>query len=479
MIREIEAIEYNENVFNENYTIPPINYSDAENENDVKNVTNLVGRQICWVDNGGQRHSRLYLSWSYPERLPYQRFTIFLSRDNGITYTTAGSAINMYFECDTEVDTEYYVKVITVNHLRSSTGTITKVTVGSDEPPNAVRKLNVEKMANGTRRYWWDFTYPDPNDIAGFRMKYTQGTVLNWETGIPVQDGLIVTQPYETQTVCQGVHAVMIKTVDNAGNESADFAYCILDMGDLIEQNVLYHKEYSDNSWAEVTHNAYLERNNYLYPKNNEYRWTSASKYKWCKADDYEWRNNWQAYTVTAEFTAPVSGQFWLKYDIEGPAIVYYREILGDAAWDDKNEAAWTDEDAAVWSIENEMWKQYSDRIEISAGDILQLRIVALNSENEETIVKSFGVYIDVPDRNEHFENLEIPIEGRELPIVTPCYHTTAVHIDAVEGDSSGVILQPLITSRNPCVVKLIDQNGNYVAGTVDISWQGYIKEMV
>lgn len=479
MIREIEAIEYNENVFNENYTIPPINYSDAENENDVKNVTNLVGRQICWVDNGGQRHSRLYLSWSYPERLPYQRFTIFLSRDNGITYTTAGSAINMYFECDTEVDTEYYVKVITVNHLRSSTGTITKVTVGSDEPPNAVRKLNVEKMANGTRRYWWDFTYPDPNDIAGFRMKYTQGTVLNWETGIPVQDGLIVTQPYETQTVRQGVHAVMIKTVDNAGNESADFAYCILDMGDLIEQNVLYHKEYSDNSWAEVTHNAYLERNNYLYPKNNEYRWTSASKYKWSKADDYEWRNDWQAYTVTAEFTAPVSGQFWLKYDIEGPAIVYYREILGDAAWDDKNEAAWTDEDAAVWSIENEMWKQYSDRIEISAGDILQLRIVALNSENEETIVKSFGVYIDVPDRNEHFENLEIPIEGRELPIVTPCYHTTAVHIDAVEGDSSGVILQPLITSRNPCVVKLIDQNGNYVAGTVDISWQGYIKEMV
>lgn len=125
------------------------------------------------------------------------------------------------------------------------------------------------------------------------------------------------------------------------------------------------------------------------------------------------------------------------------------------------------------------MWKQYSDRIEISAGDILQLRIVALNSENEETIVKSFGVYIDVPDRNEHFENLEIPIEGRELPIVTPCYHTTAVHIDAVEGDSSGVILQPLITSRNPCVVKLIDQNGNHVAGIVDISWQGYMKEML
>lgn len=480
MVREIEAIEYNENVFNENYTIPPMNYSDSDADSGVvQNVTNLTGRQISWMDNGGQLHARMYLSWSYPERLPYQRFTVFLSSDNGLTYFTAGSAINMYFDCSTEVDTEYYVKVVTVNHLRNSTGTIVKVAAGSDEPPSAVRKLNVEKMANGVRRYWWDFTYPDPNDIAGFRMKYTQGATLNWDTGIPVQDGLIVTQPYETQTVRQGVHAVMIKTVDNAGNESADFAYCILDMGDLLEQNVLYRKDYSADNWKLVNHNAYLDRDGYLYPKNTVYRWAEQGKYKWSKPEALEWKNHWQAYTITAEFTAPVSGQFWLKYEIDGPAIVYYREVLGSPAWDSDDAPAWSNEDSMTWSAENEMWKQYSDRVEVSAGDMLQVKIAARNGENEKTILKALTVYIDVPDRNEHFEDLTIPVNGCELPIATPHYHTTAVHIDAVQGDSSGVMLQPIIVSKNPCIVKLVNQNGENVSGTVDISWQGYIEEVL
>ena len=102
-----------------------------------------------------------------------------------------------------------------------------------------------------------------------------------------------------------------------------------------------------------------------------------------------------------------------------------------------------------------------------------------MNNNNEKTIVKALTVYIDVPDRNEHFEDLTIPINGCELPIVTPHYHTTAVRIDAVQGDSSGTILQPIIISRNPCVVKLVNQNGETVSGTVDISWQGYVEEVL
>lgn len=479
MVREIEAIEYSEDVFNENYTIPPMNYSDADDENDVRNVTNLTGRQINWKDSSGQRHARLYLSWSYPERMSYQRFTIFLSSDNS-SYVTAGSSINMYFETEVNFDTTYLVKVVTVNHLRNSTGTTIKVEPGTDEPPADVKALSVEKMSSGLRRYWWEFTYPDPDDIAGFRMKYTQGTTLNWENGIPVQDGLITSQPYETQTVRQGVHAVMIKAVDNAGNESVNFAYCLLDMGDLLEQNVLYYKDYAANNWVETTHNGYLETDGYLYPVNNTDMWESAASYRWDNADAAAWSNNWQPYTVTAEFTAPVSGQMWLKYDIDGPAIVYYREVLDTAAWNSDDAPAWISADTPAWELDEvKLWKQYSDRINITAGDEIQIQIVALDNNNEKTVVKGLSVYIDVPDRNEHFEDLTIPATGLELPIVTPHYHTTAVHIDSVQGGSSTTILQPVIVSRNPCVVKLINQSGEAVAGTVDISWQGYVEEVL
>lgn len=481
MVREIEAIEYNENVFNENYTIPPMNYSDSEiDTSDVSNVMNLNGNQLVWMDSGGVRHSRLYLTWQYPDRQPYQRFDVFLSSGNNGYYQLAGSTTTMYFETDTAVGQEYYVKVVTVGTVRTSSGAITKVAAGLDSKPPDIKSLSVEKMSSGLRRYWWDFTYPEPNDIAGFKMKYIQGTILNWGNGIPVQDGLITSQPYETQTVRQGIHAVMIKAVDNAGNESQNFAYCLLDMGDLLEQNVLYHKDYAVNQWSDVIHNGYLEPDGFLYPVNTINMWNSESNLRWEKQDFYVWENNWQPYTVSAEFTALVSGQMWLKYDIEGPAIVYYREILETSAWDSTDSPAWADAEENSWELdEGKIWKQYSDRINIKAGDELQIKIVALNNNNEKTIVKALTVYIDVPDRNEHFEDLTIPINGCELPIVTPHYHTTAVRIDAVQGDSSGTILQPIIISRNPCVVKLVNQNGENVAGTVDISWQGYVEEVL
>lgn len=480
-IRTITALEYSAAVFDENYAVPDINYSmAAAATGDVSNVMNLNGNQLVWMDSGGVRHSRLYLTWQYPDGQPYQRFDVFLSSGNNGYYQLAGSTTTMYFETDTAVGQEYYVKVVTVGTVRTSSGTITKVAAGLDSKPPDIKSLNVEKMSSGLRRYWWDFTYPEPNDIAGFKMKYIQGTILNWDNGIPVQDGLITSQPYETQTVRQGIHAVMIKAVDNAGNESQNFAYCLLDMGDLLEQNILYQKDYAVNQWSDVIHNGYLEPDGFLYPVNTINMWNSASNLRWEKQDIYVWENNWQPYMVSTEFTAPVGGQMWLKYDIEGPAIVYYREILETSAWDSNDSPAWSDADENSWELDEEkIWKQYSDRINIKAGDELQIKIVALNNNNEKTIVKALTVYIDVPDRNEHFEDLTIPINGCELPIVTPHYHTTAVRIDAVQGDSSGTVLQPIIISRNPCVVKLVNQNGETVSGTVDISWQGYVEEVL
>lgn len=481
MIREIEALEYNEDVFREDYTIPPIDYSDAADAaNKVQNVTNLTGREAVWVDGGGRTHARIYLSWNYPQGVSYKRFDVFVSRDSGRTYSTLGSAIGLSFEGEVEVGYDYLVKVVTVAALRSSSGVVTQILHGTDVAPDAPTTLNVERMASGVRRYWWDYTYPEPNDIAGFRMKYTQGSVLNWDTGIPVQDGLIVTQPYETQTVRQGTHAVMIKTVDNAGNESPGYAYCILDMGDLLTQNVLYQKAYADNGWADTTHTGYLKQDGSLYPLNSTNRWHTPGQHRWATPDVYEWIDNWQSYTVWTAFTAPASGQFWLTYDITGPAIVYYRTVMDAPVWTGETDAAWGDDDAAsFWDDSKMLWKQYSDRLEVSAGDHLEVKVEALNGENETTVVKALTAWIDVPDRNEHFEDLTVPVEGVTLPIVTPHYHTTAVHIDAIQNTTGTGFVQAQIVSRNPCTIKLIDQTGAYVSGTVDVSWQGYIEEVL
>jgi hypothetical protein len=353
--------------------------------------------------------------------------------------------------------------------------------MGIDYPPPDVTALSCELMATGIRRYWWSFVYPDSNDIAGFRMKYTQGTSLNWDAGIPVQDGLITTQPYETQTVRQGTHAVMIKAVDNAGNESDNFAYCILDMGDLLEQNVLYTIDYAADSWSGVTHTGIINADTgYIEPVNDTYMWTVPEGFHWKNATDYEWASSWQSYTVGAEFTAPTSGQFWLLYDISGPAIVYYRKNGTSSYWGmDKDAAAWPSETDTVWKNSGDLWKQYSDRVMVRAGERIQIRIQALNNINEMTVVKALKAIIDVPDRTEHFEDILVPTTGLALPISTPHYYTTAVRIDAVQGNDSGIVLLPRIVSRNPCVIKLVDSTGNPASATIDATWQGYQREVL
>lgn len=326
-------------------------------------------------------------------------------------------------------------------------------------PPPDVTALNAEKLANGIRRYWWKYTYPEPNDVAGFMLKYTQGKELNWDTGIPVQEGLITNQPYETQTVRPGTHAVMIKAVDQNGNESKNFAYCLLEMGDLLQENVLFDKDFGTDHWADIkTSGLVLASEGCIHAKNTSAMWHEAGMRLWTKLTAYMWDAAFVAYEVTGEFVAPASGQLWLTTEIEGPAIVYYRQLLKG-------------------STAEELWKQWSDKVLVQASSTIQVKIVAKNSSIQETIVKGLHAYIDVPDRQEHFEDLYVPAAGIELPITTPNYMTTAVRIDAVQG--SGVVMYPKILSRTPCRIALLNEGGNQVAGTADITWQGFVNETV
>ena len=115
--------------------------------------------------------------------------------------------------------------------------------------------LDVEVLHNGTRRYYWDFEYPAINNIAGFKMRYLQGSIPNWGKGFDVQDGLITSQPYETSTIRQGAHIVMIKAVNASGNESPNYASVLVNFAEPLEDNVLYRVDFSEDGWAKVETN--------------------------------------------------------------------------------------------------------------------------------------------------------------------------------------------------------------------------------
>jgi len=473
--RRITAIEYAEALYDESYDIPPIQYSMLKN-NAPKNVTNLKARQYAYTDSNKRKHNIMAVSWKKPSN--GGKFTVLYSADKR-TWTTALSQIDsnsVEFEVPQQ---DWYVKVITTLGLRQSSGvTVGLIRRGVDILPPDVKRFDVEKMANGLRRFWWEFQYPTPNDIAGFRLKYTQTNRLKWENGIPAQEGLVTSQPYETMMVRQGYNVIMIKAVDNAGQESKNLAYCVLDQGDLLEENVLWTKDFSADGWSEVKHNGVIESGNITSKVfDGGYMWTEFDDYRFTERSDYAWgATHYEDLTAEVVFTAIASGQFWIDSDIDGPAAIYYQKSHSENNWRGHNNSRWHTADTERWTLYWDMEKQYSDRIIIKAGDVIKIKIVGISDGVKRTTIKGLKAVIDVPDLMEHFEDLSIPTSGKQLDIKTPNYYTTAVRIDAIQ-NSTAVMVKYI--SRTPCVIQLVDASGTAVSGTADITWQGYQKEMI
>lgn len=471
--RRITCVEYAEALYEENYDVPIIEYSMLQNQK-PKNVTRLSAVQYAYTDSYGIKHNVMSVSWQRPDN--GGKFTVLYSTDkrNWITAVSQTEQDNIEFDVQPGA---YYIKVITLLGLRQSSGVVSSlIPAGVDAIPPNVTNFITERMASGFRRFWWQFTYPTINDIAGFRLKYTQSPNPNWEMGIPVQDGLVTSQPYETEMIRQGVHSVMIKAVDNAGQESADFASVVLDLGDLLEENVLWTKDFSENNWEDVTHNGTILFDGSIGSADSSIMWTAEGDYRWSGASDYAWSPQWETLEAEMTFIAPASGQFWIKSDIDGPGIVYYSRAHARTNWNYTDSARWKDPDGPRWVMYWDMDVQWSDKVLLDAGDIVRIKVIGLNDGNKRTQINNITAIIDVPDIMEHFEDLAVSASGTQLPLKTPNYYTTAVRLDAIQ-NSNAVMVKYL--SRTPCVIQLLDASGNAVSGTADITWQGYRREFL
>ena len=170
-------------------------------------------------------------------------------------------------------------------------------------------------------------------------------------------------------------------------------------------------------------------------------------------------------------------GNFWIEYDINCSATVQYCVGSNVNAWQSATQVAWTYKDEQRWKF-NGLYKPYTGKVLIQSTDTTYIKIVAKSDSDKIPTISKLKVYIDVPDRTEHFENISIPINGLTLPIKTTYYYTTSVRLDSVSFVDNKPIF-PMIVSRTPCIVKLVNANGEAVASTVDISWQGFQREII
>ena len=117
--RRITCLEYNENIFNENYDVPVINYSTWKGE--PQNVTGLVAGITQSRNTFGEKVGKLWCSWNIPDN--GETYTVLLSTDGTIWKVGKSGITENNCEINVLPDTTYYVKVITVLGVNQSTGT--------------------------------------------------------------------------------------------------------------------------------------------------------------------------------------------------------------------------------------------------------------------------------------------------------------------------------------------------------------------
>lgn len=158
--RSISCIEYNENVYNENYDIPVINYSQWYGE--PKNVSNLTAVLTENTDNSGT--AKLKCSWDVPDS--GGTFTVLISTDGTTWRIVKTNLTGTSCEIDVEANTTYFVKVITLLGVNQSSGSVVGPIYpgGNTLPPatNLVGYTRYRGVKDGEYRYDIHLTWLPP-----------------------------------------------------------------------------------------------------------------------------------------------------------------------------------------------------------------------------------------------------------------------------------------------------------------------------
>lgn len=191
--RKIECLEYNEAIFNEDYAIPPINYSSPDTG--VENVRNLSVKQTKQIGNDVNYQYKLSASWEYDKE---GTFIVYGSYD-GENYTLLANGIKEHEFSTTTYNKMLLFRVVTKNGLRTSPGVVANVDLIDKiiipECTDVEAHTKYREMNDDIVRYDIEVTWKPPVDDIYKQAQVwykTNGTQCNNLGVIP--EGIVVSE---------------------------------------------------------------------------------------------------------------------------------------------------------------------------------------------------------------------------------------------------------------------------------------------
>lgn len=362
---------------------------------------------------------------------------------------------------------EVEVRVVAFASSRESAPATASATIlGKTAPPADVSNFRI----SGDTLSWAEVT---DVDLAGYRLRFNYGANTYWDTATPLHEGLILANPYTLTVRPSGTVTLLLKAVDTSGNESANAASIVLELGDQLISNILFstaeHTAFAGTKTycavdAGVLKAAALDR--FFYPP-DEAAFSPGTEGAFSGSVYADMVYEWY-------FDAPDDGTVLLQYTLEASGFnIEYR--LGDqsAAFLPGADAAFTPADEAFFGSLTD-WAGWPGALEIPSLQRIYFRIT-LAGGNTRGQISALTSILDVPDVVENFNDIAISAGGTRLPI-TKTYRViqnVKLTLQADGGSGVGVRIKDKSETLGP-LVEVINSSGTSVAGVLDATTQGY-----
>ena len=470
----IKGQEYNSSIYDDrlgaqmsvgNYVSVPNAFTGA-----VPYISALTLTEDTWTNKDGTVVTNINCSWNGVSYQFLKSYVISLSTDNVNWQTIGNSLSTSYTIPNVQVGKSYFVKVQTQSAIgRLSRETVEGIYVtGKDEYPPDVISLLVEKTSQGSYRFTFSIAEM-PDDLAGYRFKYNVGRNTFWDNATNLTSNLITSSPYETQAFKSGTYTVMIKAVDNSGNESENAEYAVIGLGDQLTDNVLFEDDMSDFIGSKT--NCYIDADKTLVGNSTAQMWTSDSDPFWTNDSDPMWKDIYNDLTYEDTFTPDLGGMVSFSFDIQGNYAIWYRKKFPFAFWTSDNDKMWTNDNDAMWR--EGPWVQYLGKVETTAQQH-EVKVI-VNGGTVRPEIKKFTAIVDVPDKTETFSDLIIPASGMRLSLKNTYIKITNIYITLQDNqDYTAVDAKWIDKNTIGPLIRAFDSNRNTTKALVDIMVQGY-----
>lgn len=468
----LNMAEYVEGVYSGDLNYPLIDYTPPGAT--LFEVSGLSLAEENYLTTDGIRVSLLHVSWFLERGQQADAFFVSYSTDN-INWRTWERTYDMQSTIqNVNPGQTYYVKVSVVREPLQSPGEVKSIYItGRDALPPDVLTLMVEKLSSGSYRFTFT-TDGMPSDLAGYRVKYNVGNSTWWQTAIPLITGLVRSSPFELSAIPSGVITVLIKGVDNAGNESQNAAFAILGLGDILIENVLFTHDFKELEFPGTKTNCHLEEGALLADSSGDTLYPGDINSPMYPADlayDF-YQVNWPALTYDDTFYPDQKGSLSFLHDIEGNYQIFYRQQYPYSMYGSLTDPFYLEENTLVYR--EGPWLVYNGKIDI-INDLFQVRVV-VNSGTTRGKINSLTAVIDVPDVKETFEDVVIPVGGIRLPITKKFIKIKYINCK-IQDTGGTTAIDVKIIDKNPILGPLliaVDSVGDSVEATIDCTTEGY-----